>query len=85
MLSWVAPGAAFCLVEWQYGQPKGADWEGSGFAFVRRSADDIESAPPIKMRAPFGVGHQPHRWRIWAINRRGDVARSPWRVLFYTN
>ena len=85
MVSWITRGAAFCLIEWQFGQSTGEKWEGSGFAFVRNGPETSRDGAPVTMRAPFGVGRQPHRWRIWAISDRGDVARSPWRTLFYTN
>lgn len=45
----------------------------------------IDEPASFTIRAPFGVGRQPHRWRIWAVSARGDVARSEWRTLFYTN
>jgi hypothetical protein len=85
MMSWIARGAAFCLIEWQFGQGTGEKWEGSGFAFVRNGPETSRDGAAVTMRAPFGVGRQPHRWRVWAISDRGDVARSPWRTLFYAN
>jgi len=85
MVSWITRGAAFCLIEWQFGQGTGEKWEGSGFAFVRNGPETSRDGATVTMRAPFGVGRQPHRWRIWAIGERGDVSRSPWRSLFYTN
>jgi hypothetical protein len=85
MVSWIARGAAFCLIEWQFGQGTGERWEGSAFAFVRNGPETSRDGAAVTMRAPFGVGRQPHRWRIWSISDRGDVARSPWRTLFYSN
>jgi len=86
MISWTHRGAAFFLVEWQFGMPGGKDWEGSGFAFVPAKAAATQSGETsITMRAPFGVGKQPHRWRIWAVSDRGDVARSGWRTILFTN
>jgi hypothetical protein len=85
MVAWTSRGAAFCLIEWQFGQGKGGNWEGSGFAFVSNGSSMIDKATQTSIRAPFGVGRQPHRWRIWAVSDHGDVARSPWRILFYTN
>ncbi len=73
------------LVEWQYGQGTGKDWQGSGFLFVAANDEPHSDPASITIRAPFGVGRQPHRWRIWAVSARGDVARSEWRTLFYTN
>ena len=84
MISWKHRGAAFFLIEWQFGTPDGKDWEGSGFAFVPKAGTHSDQAS-IAMRAPFGVGRQPHRWRVWAVSDRGDVAGSGWRTLFYTN
>ena len=85
MISWRHGGAAFFLIEWQFGQRNGNDWEGSGFAFVPAKAGTPSDQASIAMQAPFGVGQQPHRWRVWAVSDRGDVARSGWRTLFYTN
>jgi hypothetical protein len=85
MVAWTSRGAAFCLIEWQFGQGKGGNWEGSGFAFVGNGSSMIDKATQTSIRAPFGVGRQPHRWRIWAVSDHGDVARSPWRMLFYAN
>lgn len=86
MISWTHPGAAFFLIEWQFGMPGGKNWEGSGFEFVpAKPPGTQDDQASITMRAPFGVGRQPHRWRIWTVNNRGDVARSGWRTLFYTN
>ena len=82
-ITWRAPGAALCLIESQFGQPWGGDWQGSGFAIARSTAPDDPRT--FAMQAPFGVGHQPHRWRIWAISNRGEVARSEWRTILYTN
>jgi hypothetical protein len=85
VLSWTHRGAAFYLIEWQFGQPKGKDWEGSGFVFVPAKTGTPTDQASIATQAPFGVGRQPHRWRVWAVSDRGDVARSDWRTLFYTN
>ena len=85
MISWTHRGAAFFLTEWQYGTSDSKDWEGSGFAFVPAKAGTHGDEASIATQAPFGVGRQPHRWRVWAVSDRGDVARSPWRTLFYTN
>ena len=85
LISWKHRGAAFFLVEWQFGTPDGKDWEGSGFTFVSAKAGTHSDQASIAMQAPFGVGRQPHRWRVWAVSDRGDVARSGWRTLFYTN
>jgi hypothetical protein len=85
MVSWKSRDAAFSLVEWQYGQGKGEDWEGSEFAFVPTDAGTYSDLASVAIQAPFGVGRQPHRFRIWVFSARGDVARSEWRTLFYTN
>jgi hypothetical protein len=85
MISWTHHGAAFFLIEWQFGTPGGKDWEGSGFAFAPATAGTHSDQASTTMQAPFGVGRQPHRWRVWAVSDRGDVAGSGWRTLFYTN
>jgi hypothetical protein len=85
MISWRHGDAAFFLIEWQFGQRNGNDWEGSGCALVPAKAGTPTDPASIAMQAPFGVGQQPHRWRVWAVGDRGEVARSGWRTLFYTN
>jgi hypothetical protein len=66
MISWTHGGAAFFLIEWQFGQRDGTDWEGSGFEFVPAKAGTPSDQASIAMQAPFGVGRQPHRWWVWA-------------------
>lgn len=39
----------------------------------------------VKLVAPFGVGAQPHRWKVWAIDKGGSIVRSSWRTIIYTN
>lgn len=39
----------------------------------------------VKLVAPFGFGAQPHRWKVWAIDKRGSIVRSSWRTIIYTN
>lgn len=36
MIAWKHPGAAFFLIEWQFGMPGGKNWEGSGLESSRR-------------------------------------------------
>jgi hypothetical protein len=58
-----------------------ANWSESYLHFAEVS----RGAQPFKQRAPFGVGMQPHRWRIWTLGRSGAVSLSPWRTLLYSN
>ena len=37
----------------------------------------------IKVKAEFGVGAQPHRWRVWAITEGGEAQISSWRTIIY--
>lgn len=53
-------------------------WFGSHFT-------SIQPQKNINMIAPFGVGAQPHRWRVWAIDRNGSTVRSDWSTIVYTN
>ena len=39
----------------------------------------------IRMEMPFGAGKQPHRWRVWAIYKNGNISTSDWRVIDFTN
>jgi hypothetical protein len=64
------------LLESQFGW--NSEWSGSHFAPVQPQKN-------IKMIAPFGVGAQPHRWRVWAIDRNGSTIRSNWSTIVYTN
>jgi hypothetical protein len=81
-LEWTETGTGrpIYLVEWQFRSNR--EWWGSGFELVERR---YEATSTIKIKAMFGVGRQPHRWRIWAINDGGEVARSEWRVVNYIN
>ena len=71
------------LVESQAWFPRSARWSHSGVRLVRRTEGGGEGR--AKMQAPFGVGRQPHRWRVWAVARTGDVSISEWRTINYTN
>lgn len=73
-----APGGVY-LVEWQFGDQSATVWRGSGFSIVKNNG------PAAMVQAPFGVGRQPHRWRIWAIDEAGNVGLSEWRILRYVN
>jgi TIR domain len=67
------------LIESQF-ESRPAAWSGSAFELVLQRA-----ARTIRVGAPFGVGMQPHRWRIWAIDKNGGTAISGWRTINYTN
>ena len=69
------------LVESQFSQPGSSNWTLSRVQFV----PPPQSEPLVKVEIPFGVGQQPHRWRIWAIGRTGDVSISEWRTIDFTN
>lgn len=81
-LEWTKTGIGrpIYLVEWQF--KSNSEWWGSGFELIEGR---YESAPTIRVKAMFGVGRQPHRWRIWVINESGEIARSEWRVVNYIN
>jgi predicted Ser/Thr protein kinase len=42
-------------------------------------------ASVVKIRAPFGGGAMPHRWRIWHVDKFGAVSLSEWRTITFTN
>lgn len=71
------------LVESQFGQPERTNpgWSLSRIALARPGKGE----PQIRVQIPFGVGMQPHRWRIWAILGTGDVSISNWRTIDFTN
>jgi hypothetical protein len=58
-----------------------ANWSESWLIF----ADLSLTIQPFQEQAPFGVGAQPHRWRIWTLDPSGAIFLSPWRTLIYTN
>lgn len=68
----------FYLLESQYGYRN--EWSSSHFTLV---------APPpsgnVSLGAPFGVGAQPHRWKVWAIGPAGAFTRTNWRIVNYTD
>jgi hypothetical protein len=47
--------------------------------------DPAQYVDVVKMPMPFGVGKQPHRWRVWAVGKDGQIALSEWRTVNFTN
>ena len=91
-LEWRRPsngGPFFYLIESQEGEPgtvRPVRWQNNQFSLVSEEFPDIGRGPAvIRTQAPFGSGHRPYRWRIWAIDRGGYVAQSDWRTIFYRN
>jgi len=81
VLEWDNSGlqTAAYLIESQFEESPAA-WSDSAFELV------LQRAPrTVRVGAPFGVGMQPHRWRIWAIDKNGGTAISGWRTINYTN
>jgi hypothetical protein len=77
-----APADAYFVVESQYANSGDeANWSESNLTFAEIS----RANQPFRQRAPFGVGAQPHRWRIWTLGRSGVVSLSSWRSLIYRN
>jgi hypothetical protein len=77
------PPAAY-VVESQFGlarDGKAVEYGTSMITFV----DPGKYREVVRMPMPFGVGMQPHRWRVWAIARDGEVALSEWRTVDFTN
>src|SRR5215470_5276905 len=69
-----APAEAEFVVESQFANPGDeTNWSVSNLTFV----DMSRAVQPFKERAPFGVGAQPHRWRIWTLGRSGAVSVTP--------
>jgi len=63
------------LIEAQFGSD--GEWSGSHFRLI----------PPqknVKQVAHFGVGAQPHRWKVWVIDNKGSIVRSSWSTINYT-
>lgn len=77
-----ATGEVAFIVEAQFANPTDeANWSVSNLTFAEVS----RTIQPFKERAPFGVGAQPHRWRIWTLDSAGAISLSPWRTLIYSN
>jgi len=75
------PLPAAYVVEHQFGQPGRDDWSPSWILVVSPSRGESL----IRTEIPFGVGMQPHRWRVWAISGAGFVSTSDWRTVDFTN
>jgi hypothetical protein len=71
------------VVESRFGQPSGsvAGYSPSSITVVAA----VDYGDIVRMPMPFGVGMQPHRWRVWAIGSDGKVAVSEWRTVNFTN
>jgi hypothetical protein len=84
-ISWqqTATRPAAYLVESQYGNPRGdvEHWSAPAITFV----NPIQYGNVVRMPMPFGSGMQPHRWRVWAVGKDGQVALSEWRTVQFTN
>jgi len=69
-------------VESQFSNPEQMEWSPTTIRWVGRPADGDGIS---RMPAPFGVGKQPHRWRVWSISKAGTVTLSEWRTMNFTN
>jgi hypothetical protein len=71
------------VVESRFGVAEGGfvEYGPSTINFV----DPAQYGDVVRMPMPFGVGMQPHRWRVWAIGKDGEVALSEWRTVDFTN
>ena len=77
----VDPNPAAYVIESQFCQLRSEYWSPSAVKVV----SPVPNESSIRMEMPFGVGKQPHRWRVWAIDKSGIVAMSDWRVIDFTN
>lgn len=85
LIEWLNPAGDSVIgyfVESQY--DNGGFWSESKFDWLKHIKDDSNKRV-IKIRAPFGVGMQPHRWRVWSIDSSGEVLLSNWRQINFTN
>jgi hypothetical protein len=64
------------LIEYEFQSE--TQWVGTDFALVSPQES-------VETTAPFGVGAQPHRWRVWMIDKTGAVVRSAWNTIIYTD
>jgi hypothetical protein len=77
------PDVATYIVESQFGNPR------VGLPYWSPTRLDLvlpdSSQHTIRIPSPFGVGMQPHRWRVWAVGKDGTIALSEWRLIQFTN
>jgi hypothetical protein len=79
---WQGDADASFIIEAQFANPGDeANWSVSNLTFATAS----RTGQPLRETAPFGVGKQPHRWRVWTLDPSGAISLSPWRTLIYTN
>ena len=77
-----APADARFIVESQFTDPGDeVNWSVSHLVFAQAS----RAEQPFRERAPFGVGQQPHRWRIWTLGPSGAISVSSWRTVLFSN
>ena len=77
-----APADASFIVESQFTNPGDeVNWSVSHLVFAQGS----RAEQPFRERAPFGVGQQPHRWRIWTLGPSGAISVSSWRTVVFSN
>lgn len=71
------------IVESRFGMPSSdlATYSPSRITVVAA----VDYGDIVRMPEPFGQGMQPHRWRVWAIGKDGEVALSEWRTVQFTN
>jgi len=69
------------VIECQFGQTDRELWSPSRIRLV----SPAHSGPLVSTKIFFGAGHQPHRWRLWAIGGTGVVSTSDWRTIDFTN
>ncbi|GEM_PF-1578871 len=86
-LKWTDTGISTTayLIESQYGwwgQDGSIGWSGSQFDYV---STKLSNGQTISITAPFSAGAQPHRWRVWAIDKSGVFFFSEWRIYTFTN
>ena len=86
-IEWVGGGddAVKYVVEAQWGSRGTDQWYLSNFDVFSKKAIEQGENGVIKMRAPFGAGAQPHRWRVWAIGPHGETELSQWRRIDFSN
>jgi len=81
-IEWTAdPLVAGYVVESQFGLPGSEKWSHSWVKVVPPAPGKTS----IRIPTPFGVGVQPHRWRVWAVGRTGVLSFSEWRLIDFTN
>jgi hypothetical protein len=88
-LEWIGSGSGVVLYVIEHEYSEGfSTWNPSYIYPVGPTSHAVNAGrgrPRIQLPAPFGVGAQPHRWRVWAIGEGARVSINEWRTIHFMN